>query len=156
MNIIMIGFLALSSLTAFAGNLSQRPDLSVAFLDVCVCENERSLSGASCENFCSDKKTNDEAILYAQLQANKSLSRSTLKNTEGWCKQPMSRETINPYCQLEIIDNRGGVEKLDVTIIGNELNANVSTLKKNEKLQLTLLERSSNLRSFSVKFMKLQ
>jgi hypothetical protein len=134
-----------------------RPDGAIFFANnFCACNNGKSviISGSTCNNFCSNKQTNNQDLLYMNFTVGNIIITEGYGDTAGWCNLAIS-DSDNPRCVLEVRSEAGAAAPIDVSVVqGNSFTANISALPQDTTFILTLTEVASGAKSNSIQIRK--
>ncbi len=134
-----------------------RPDGAVFWkTDFCACKDGKPVTFGNCSSFCSDKNTSGAERLYANFRVTEAISLGGFGNIGGWCKAVLPGDTQNPECELQAKDDKGNILRLSVTIPTgtNSITANIQDLGFDKTYVLTLVERTSGVKSDSIQIIK--
>lgn len=136
---------------------TSRPDNAVFFKsDFCGCKDGKPVTYGDCASFCSSKSTNGEEVLFMNFTVSEAISLGGLGNLNNWCSTPLTGDTSNPKCMLEVKDDEGNTSRLDVTTIAgsNSVTSKILTLEYDKTYVMSLVETVSGSKSDSVQFIK--
>lgn len=124
--------------------------------DFCGCKDGKPVTFGNCSTFCADKNTSGTSILYASFNVTEAISLSGLENVAGFCTIPLTGDTANPKCLLEVKDEAGTKVNLDVTVTSqsNSIKVDISALSEDKTYIATLFEQNSKAKSDSIQFIK--
>lgn len=136
----------------------KRPDNAVFWKsDFCACKDSKPISYGNCSSFCANRNTNGAETLFANFTVSEAISLGGFGSVHGWCRAPLPTDTQNPECEIEAKDEDGNISYLDVIIPpnSNSVTANIQDkLSYNKTYVLTLVERSSGVKSNSIQIIK--
>ncbi|MGE3611568.1 MAG: hypothetical protein AB7I27_18400 [Bacteriovoracaceae bacterium] len=136
---------------------TSRPTGAISFKsDYCGCKDGKPVTYGDCTSFCSTKNTSGEEVLYINFTVTEAISLGGLGNVYNWCTKPMTGDTSNPKCLLEVKDEEGNTTNLDVTNIAssNSITSKILSLEYDKTYVMSLVESVSGSRSDTVQFIK--
>lgn len=98
--------------------------------DFCACNNGKSaiFSGSTCTNFCANKQTSGNDILYLNFTVSDAIISQGFQSTAGWCSLQIN-ESDNVRCVLSVRSESGNEPSIDVVLnSANSFTANISSL----------------------------
>jgi len=116
----------------------------------CGCKNGVPITLGNCSNFCANNQheSNNESILFFEVQENDELRYSYLKDLYGFCSIDSS-EATNPYCVIEVQDANGTVGHLSFMPSVNDIlqSVNIGNLESEKTYSLKVKEVASGVSS---------